>query len=128
MDAVISSLLRAGRGIVGNADQGGRRQITLLAAEVWEALMRDLESSLPAAARRANLLIRGTDLRDSRGRILRIGACRVRIFGETKPCEQIDDALPGLKDAMWARWKGGAFGEVLDDGQIFVVDVVEWMP
>ena len=128
MDAVPSALLRAGRGIVGNADQGGRRQVTLLAAEVWEALMYDLGSSLPASARRANLLVRGTDLRESRGRIVRIGACRVRIFGETKPCEQMDQALLGLKDAMWAPWKGGAFGEVLDDGRILVGDVVKWMP
>lgn len=126
MDAVTSALLRAGRGIVGNADQGGRRQVTLLAEEAWEVLIRDLACSLPASVRRANLLVRGMDLRESRGRILRIGACRVRIFGETKPCTHMDRAAPGLKDAMWAAWKGGAFGEILDDGRIAVGDPVEW--
>jgi hypothetical protein len=46
MDPVPSAALRAGRGIVGNADQGGRRQVTLLAEEAWDALMRDLGGSL----------------------------------------------------------------------------------
>lgn len=126
MDAVPSARLRAGRGIVGNADQGGRRQFALLAEEAWEALMRDLGRSLPASARRANLLVRGLDLRDGRGRIVRIGVCRVRIVGETKPCSRMDEACPGLKEAMWPQWNGGAFGEVLDDGPIVVGDAVEW--
>jgi MOSC domain-containing protein YiiM len=127
MDPVPSAVLRAGRGIVGNADQGGRRQVTLLAEETWDALMQDLGGSLPASARRANLLVRGLDFRDSRGRIARIGACRVRVFGETKPCARMDQALPGLKGAMWGGWQGGAFGEVLDDGSIVVGDAVEWI-
>jgi MOSC domain-containing protein YiiM len=127
MDPVPSALVRAGRGIVGNVDQGGRRQVTLLAEEAWDALMRDLGGSLPASARRANLLVRGLDLRDSRGRIVRIGACRVRVFGETKPCARMDQARPGLKDALWGEWQGGAFGEVLDDGSIVVGDAVEWI-
>jgi MOSC domain-containing protein YiiM len=38
----------------------------------------------------------------------------------------MEEALPGLKDAMYDDWKGGAFGEVLDDGQIKIGDEVWW--
>jgi MOSC domain-containing protein YiiM len=127
MDPAASALLCAGRGIVRNADQGGRRQVTLLSEETCERLMRDLGASLPASARRANLLLRGTDLRDSRGRIVQIGACRLRIFGETKPCARMDHAFPGLRNAMWKAWGGGAFAEGLDDGLINVGDAVQWI-
>jgi MOSC domain-containing protein YiiM len=127
MDSVGTAQLLAGRGLVGNANQGGRRQITLIEQEVWENLMGQLGSDLSPSTRRANLMISGLELADSRGRVLHIGECRIRIYGETKPCERMDEALSGLKDAMYDGWRGGAFGEVLDDGQIKVGDEVWWL-
>lgn len=38
----------------------------------------------------------------------------------------MDEALPGLKAAMYNNWQGGAFGEVLTDGDIRVGDLVRW--
>lgn len=127
MDGAEAVVLRAGRGLVGNANQGGRRQVTVMELEAWDAFMRQLGASLPTSARRANLIVRGIRLRDRRGHVLRIGACRIRIFGETKPCERMDEALSGLRGVMWANWGGGAFGEVLDDGRITVGDPVSWI-
>jgi len=126
MDPADRATLAAGRGIVGNANQGGRRQVTILEAERWAAYMYALGGALPTSARRANLVVERVDLARSRGRVLRVGACRLRILGETKPCERMDEALPGLKALMYADWGGGAFAEALDDGEIAVGDAVVW--
>jgi MOSC domain-containing protein YiiM len=127
MDAVARGQLVSGRGLIGNADQGRRRQVTLIERERWETLMRDLGTEISSSARRANLLVSGIRLTHTRDRILRIGACRLRIAGETKPCERMDQALPGLRRAMTVEWGGGVFAEVLDDGEIMVGDEVAWV-
>src|SRR5690606_27104930 len=84
------------------------------------------DADLNPAARRANILLRGVDLTRSRGRVLRIADCRLRIAGETRPCERMDEALPGLRAAMRPAWRGGVFAEVLDDGFVAIGDPVEW--
>jgi MOSC domain-containing protein YiiM len=124
MDQVTTGKLVAGRGLVGNADQGRRRQLTLIELESWDRLMRELNSSISPTARRANLLVSGVRLMETRDRILQVGSCRLRIAGETRPCERMDEALPGLRAAMRLDWAGGVFAEVLDDGEITVGDEV----
>ncbi|MBI4409882.1 MAG: MOSC domain-containing protein, partial [Gemmatimonadetes bacterium] len=95
--------------------------------EVWDEITRRLGADLDPATRRANLMISGCRLAESRGRILRIGPCRIRILGETRPCNIMEDALPGLEEALREPWNGGAFGEVLEDGEIAVGDPVAWV-
>ena len=127
MDPATEARFVAGRGLVGNADQGRRRQVTIIEREVWDAVMRDLGGALDPSTRRANLMVEGVRLANSRGRVLRVGDCRVRIFGETTPCRSMDEALEGLAAALRPNWGGGAFGEVLDDGVIRVGDRVAWI-
>jgi MOSC domain-containing protein YiiM len=129
MDPREQASLVAGRGLAGNANQGGRRQVTLLEAERWAdalAEIGELGAGLDPAARRANLLISGLRLERTRGRILRVGPCRLRIFTETTPCERMDEACPGLRQALRPEWRGGACAEVLDGGEIAVGDEVRW--
>jgi len=125
MDAATSAQLVAGRGIVGNANQRGKRQVTLLSAEHWSDITAHLGTPDPGV-RRANILVSAVDLRQSRGKTLRVGAIRILIHGEVRPCAQMDEVCPGLRAALSVPWGGGAFGEVLDDGAIAVGDPAEW--
>jgi MOSC domain-containing protein YiiM len=126
MDARESIELVAGRGVEGSADRGGRRQVTILEREVWEALVRELGSDAGPETRRANVLVSGIDLRASRGRVLRLGGTRIRVGGEVKPCERMEEAVAGLRALMYPEWRGGAFGQILDGGIVAVGDAVVW--
>lgn len=127
MVSVPAAELEAGCGIVGNADYGGRRQVTILDADEWERRVASLGAKLDPSARRANILVRGVDLAESRGRILGVGASRIRIEGETKPCDLMERALTGLRQALYERWGGGAWGAVVKTGRIAMGDPVGWI-
>ena len=45
-------------------------------------------------------MVSGLDLQRSRGRILRVGQTRLRINGETRPCEQMEDAHAGTNQPV----------------------------
>ena len=126
MDSTLEAKLDE-RGIVGNANRGGFRAITLIAIERWAELMTQVGAELGPEARRANLLLAGIDLENSRGRTLAIGDCRLVIGGETRPCELLEDAAPGVQEAMRSRWGGGAYATVLTAGRITVGDEVIWV-
>jgi len=126
MDAANRATLVTGRGLVGNADQGGKRQVTLIELGRWQELMVRVGGDLDTGSRRANLVIDSLDLFDSRGKTLRIGSVRLLVHGETRPCERMDDALPGLQTAMREQWGGGVFAEVIEGGEIAVGDAVGW--
>ncbi len=128
MDPVRRAKLVGGEGLVGNADQGGRRQVTLVEAERWGEAMAELSGNLDPSTRRANLLVEGIPLAGSRGRVLAIGPCRLKVWGELRACERMERALAGLKDTLNAgsTWRGGAYSEVLVGGEIAVGDPVAW--
>ena len=127
MDAVTTAELVQNKGLKNNANQGGWRQVTLLEAEVWERVMQELESDLDPSVRRANILVRGIDLKNSRGKSLQLGNGVLKILNETKPCERMDEALPGLQAALYDNWGGGAFGRVMTGGLVSVGDSINWL-
>ena len=117
----------AGRGLVDNADQGRKRQVTILSKDAWHAAELELGASIDPATRRANLLIAGLDLANSRRRILSIGECRFEIWGETRPCNRMEEAHAGLEAALGRDWRGGIYGVALDNGEIAIGDPVIWL-
>jgi MOSC domain-containing protein YiiM len=117
-----------GRGLEGNANQGGHRQVTLLGAEAWARAEAELGSAVDPTARRANLMVRGLELSESRDRVLRVGVCRILVRGETRPCRRMDEAFQGLQAALEPEWRAGIYGEVLTGGEIVLGDPVAWEP
>lgn len=127
MNAADAASLVTGKGIEGNYNQGGKRQVTIIEQENWEKMMEELGADLCASTRRANFLVQDIGLEESAGQILQIGDIKIHIRGETVPCGQMDASYQGLRDAMVPEWRGGAYGEVLDDGEVKVGDAVRWM-
>lgn len=126
MDPVLFAEAVAGRGLAGNANQGGKRQVTLIDEARWREACAELGVDVDPSARRANAMLRGIDLENMRGRALRIGPVLVRIYNETRPCEQMDDAQQGLRAALGPRWRAGAYGEIVEGGVIRVGDEAAW--
>ncbi|MFN7963525.1 MAG: MOSC domain-containing protein [Thermoanaerobaculia bacterium] len=127
MDPVERATLLAGQGVVGSANQGGRRQVTLIEASAWQAAEKELGATVPPVARRANLLVSGLSLAESRGRLLAVGSTRLRVNGETRPCERMDEAFQGLRAALSPEWRGGCYAEILEGGEIASGDAVAWL-
>ena len=103
-----------------------RRQVTILSLEAWNDCMPELDASIDPSTRRANLLVSGIDLANTRNRVLRVGDARLLIGGEVTPCERMEEAYPGLQAAMRPYWRGGVFAQVLGDAVIHVGDAVAW--
>jgi MOSC domain-containing protein YiiM len=128
MDEVAEATLVEGRGMQGSADQGRARQVTVIAREVFDALRDELDTSVDPAMRRANVLVSGVRLEHTRGRVLELGGCRIEIAGETRPCERMDEAVPGLRSALDPEWRGGVYGRVIRGGALRVGDVARLIP
>lgn len=127
MDPVETARANAGSGLEGNADQGGKRQVTLVSVESWADAVAAVEGEPDPILRRANLLLSGVDLVETRGRTLRVGEIEIRICGETLPCRRMEENHTGLRAALGPEWRAGAYGEVLSDGEIKLGDEVQWV-
>ena len=125
MDARSRVELRAGAGRVDDAKQSRTWQVTSVSRERWKAVAEALGQHVDPVLRRANLLISGVDLENSHGNIPRVGSGRLRVNGETRPCERMDAPLPGWRAERRHRWGGGVYASVLADGKIAVGGPVE---
>jgi MOSC domain-containing protein YiiM len=126
MDPMDAATLVEGKGVQGSASFGSYRQVTIIALERWLAMMAELGADVDPSARRAELMVSGLDLERSRDRLVTLGACLLRIGGEVKPCERMDEAYRGLREVMAPQWRGGVWAEVLRGGDIMVGDAVSW--
>ncbi len=122
MDAAETVTLVEDQGIESDANFGRRkRQVTVIEKEVFDRIRETLPDVDPSM-RRANVMVSGVRLKESRNRVLHLGGVRLHVLGETRPCERMDAQVPGLTAALDPDWGGGVFGVVLDDGEIRVGD------
>jgi len=122
MDATEEARFVEEEGIEDDANRGRRkRQVTIIEEEVFERIAEELPEVEPSM-RRANVMVSGIRLGESRGRVLKLGDVRVRLHGETRPCERMDAQVDGLTAALEPDWNGGVYGVVMDDGVVRVGD------
>ena len=70
MDAVQQAELVAGQGVLGSVGRSRRRQVTILERENWEHALAEIGGSADPSGRRANMLVSGIALEQTRGRLL----------------------------------------------------------
>lgn len=120
---VAQALAIAGQGLDGDHAGGGKRQITILSREAWDAACRTLGRALDPGTRRANVMVSGIDLAAAIGAILELGSVRIEVLGETRPCELMDDGgRLGLQAALRPGRRGGVYGRILQGGILHVGD------
>ncbi len=102
-----------------------RRQVTLMERGDWDAAMAEVGHNIGWQERRANLLVDGLDLPQTKGVRLRIGADVVlEITRETDPCDRMEALAAGLRAALTPDWRGGICTMVVSGGAIVVGDTI----
>jgi MOSC domain-containing protein YiiM len=119
-----------GRGLAGDryaegigtfSDRPGKRDVTLIEAEVLENYREETGKELSAAESRRNLLTRGVRLNGLVGQEFQVGQVRMRGLRLSEPCTHLVrlthwETLRGLVH------RGGLIAEILSDGEIAVGD------
>jgi len=108
------------RGVLKNA------QITILSQEAWEAAMADLNPTREVSwsERRANIFVDGMEFNETTGARVSIGEVELEVMSETDPCNMMDEAYPGLREALTPGWRGGCRTRVLKGGTIKLGDTI----
>ena len=104
------------------------RQVTVVAAEAWEAACRELDAELSWTLRRGNLLVKGVTLPRTPGARLEVGDLWLEVTGETAPCARMDEQFEGLRAALRPDWRGGNICRVLNDAEIRLGNAVRVHP
>jgi MOSC domain-containing protein YiiM len=99
------------------------REITLIEAEVLDALARDCNIELGPHQTRRNLLTHGVALNHWVGVEFSVGAVRLKGIELCEPCGHLENlTVPGVRKALIHR--GGLRAQVLTEGSIAVGDSI----
>ncbi|MGX9461418.1 MOSC domain-containing protein [Shewanella sp. A14] len=104
----------------------GKRQVTIMSQQQWEVACLQIKADLNWLTRRANLLISGHEFSaEDVGKTISIGTeLKLLITGETDPCKKMEQAYPGLEQALTPHWRGGVTSRVIQTGLIQPDDTV----
>jgi MOSC domain-containing protein YiiM len=105
---------------------GPARAVSLIDAEVLEAVRREHGLDLTAGRSRRNLVTAGVVLPGLRGRTFRVGGAVLRGVGPCSPCGYLD-RLAGAGACAALKGRDGLRAAVLEEGVIRVGDFVEVM-
>jgi MOSC domain-containing protein YiiM len=96
----------------------GDRQVTVITEESWRAACAELGRELPWTMRRANLMVRGVELRGSVGARLHVGDVVLEITEENPPCFVMDRQHKGLRAALTPDLRAGVACRVIKSGRV----------
>ena len=102
----------------------GKRQVTVLSADVWRDICADIGEEIPWTMRRSNLLVEGIDLPQAAGSLLKIGNLTLRVMTEIDPCSRMDEQCQGLTESLRPDWRGGVGCSVLEGASVRLGDAV----
>lgn len=109
----------------GMKGRAHKRQVSLIERGDWDLAMAEVGHSIPWQERRANLLVDGLDLPQTKGVRLRIGEdVLLQVMVETDPCERMEKLAVGLRAALTPDWRGGVCTMVLAGGEIRIGDKI----
>jgi MOSC domain-containing protein YiiM len=103
---------------------GPARAVSLIEAEVLEAVRREHGLDLSGGRSRRNLVTAGLALPELKGRTFRVGGALLRGIGPCSPCGYLD-RLAGAGACAALKGRGGLRAAVLEEGVIRVGDAVE---
>ena len=122
-----AALVSCESGVEGDArGKPGRRQVTVMAREAWEAACGEVGAQLAWTLRRANLLVEGIPRRPEPGARLTLGGAVLEVTGETDPCVRMDQTRPGLFAALERDVRGGVCCRVIETGRVATGDEALW--
>ncbi len=124
MEELPQAKAHAGGGIEGDLPAAPDRSITLLSADQWKQVMRELDRDLPWHMRRANILVSGPGLERLIGHKIQLGSVRVAVKGETEPCQLMEQLCPGLRAALTPECRGGVLGRITRSGAMAIEDEI----
>ena len=111
--------MTSSHGLLGDKkSRPGKRQVTLMTQQAWNACCEDLGTRLPWTTRRANLLVDELPLIESTGKHIQLDTAILEITGETDPCRIMEEAHPGLEKALKPDWRGGVTCRVIQGGTL----------
>jgi MOSC domain-containing protein YiiM len=99
------------------------RELTLIEAEVIEALRRDYEVELAAGDARRNIVTRGVALNHLVGKEFTVGNVRIRGLRLCEPCDHLQ-RVTGKQLIKGLRHRGGLRAQILSEGTIHAGDAV----
>ena len=102
--------------------KSGPRQFSILTEEGWRLACEELSQDIHWTVRRANLFIKGLDLKQSVGNRLIIGDLILEITDELDPCIRMEEQVIGLRKALIKDWRGGVLCRVINEGAIKIDD------
>ena len=114
-------------GLVGDSRSKSskeKRRITILSQEQWEDACREVGAQLPWYTRRANLCVTGIRFGSHHiGQVMylymgNVAEVVLEVTGETTPCQRMDEAFPGLQQALARDGRGGITCKLLRHGSI----------